>query len=69
MDDDIFDSSATSQILVTHTELQLGELQIKRQVEMERLKLEHADRIRAEKSEGEKRMQLETIEREDRLHR
>ena len=56
-------SSATSQILVTQTDLQLSELEIKRQVEMERLKLEHEDRIRAEKAEREERIRLETVER------
>ena len=58
VDEEIFDSSATSQILVTQTDLQLRELEIKRQVEMERLRLEHEDRIR-----------LETVEREERMHR
>ena len=56
VDDEIFDSSATSQILVTQTDLQLRELEIKRQVEMEKIRLEHENRIR-----------LETLEREDRL--
>ena len=58
MDEEIFDSSATSQILVTQTDLQLRELEIKRQVEMEKLRLEHEDRIR-----------METLERGDRLSR
>ena len=58
VDEEIFDSSATSQILVTQTDLQLRELEIKRQVEMEKLRLEHEDRIR-----------METLEREDRLSR
>ena len=58
MDEEIFDSSATSQILVTQTDLQFRELEIKRQVEMEKLRLEHEDRIR-----------METLEREDRLLR
>ena len=52
VDEELFDSSATSQILVTPTDLQLSELEIKRQVEMEKLRLELEDRIR-----------LETIER------
>ena len=38
VDEEIFDSSATSQILVTQTDLQLRELEIKRQVEMEKLR-------------------------------
>ena len=69
VDEEIFDSSATSQILVTQTDLQLRELEVKRQVEMERLRLEHEDRIRAEKAEREERIRLETVEREERMHR
>ena len=69
VDEEIFDSSATSQILVTQTDLQLRELEIKRQVEMERLRLEHEDRMRAEKAEREERIRLETVEREERMHR
>ena len=65
VDEEIFYSSATSQILVTQTDLQLRELEIKRQVEMERLRLEHEDRIRAEKAEREERIRLETVEREE----
>ena len=62
VDEEIFDSSATSQILVTQTDLQLRELEIKRQVEMERLRLEHEDRIRAEKAEREERMHRERLD-------
>ena len=69
VDMEMFDSSATSQILVTQTDLQLRELEIKRQVEMERLRLEHEDRIRAEKVEREERIRLETVEQEERMHR
>ena len=80
VDEEIFDSSATSQILVTQTDLQLRELEIKRQVEMERLRLEHEDRMRVEKAEREERLRrekeereerirLETVEREERMHR
>ena len=65
VEEEIFDSSATSQILVTQTDLQLRELEIKRQVEMEKLRL---DRER-EKEEREDRIRLETLEREDRLLR
>ena len=36
VDEEIFDSSATSQILVTQTDLQLRELEIKRQLEIEK---------------------------------
>ena len=55
VDEEIFDSSATSQILVTQTDLQLRELEIKRQVEMEKLRL---DRER-EKEEREERLRRE----------
>ena len=65
VDEEIFDSSATSQILVTQTDLQLRELEIKRQVKMEKLRL---DRER-EKEEREDRIRLETLKREDRLLR
>ena len=80
VDEQIFDSSATSQILVTQTDLQLRELEIKRQIEMEKLKfeyeerirletLEQDERIRAEKAEREERIRLETLEREERMHK
>ena len=69
VDEEIFDSSATSQILVTQTDLQLRELEIKRQLEIEKLKLEHEERIRAEKAEREERVRLETLEREERMHK
>ena len=64
VDEEIFYSSATSQILVTQTDLQLRELEIKRQVEMERLRLEHEDKIRAETVEREERMHREKLEHE-----
>ena len=69
VDEEIFDSSATSQILVTQTDLQLRELEIKRQVEMEKLKLEHEERLRREREEREDRIRQETLEREVRLLR
>ena len=67
VDEEIFDSSATSQILVTQTDLQLRELEIKRQVEMEKLRLEHENRIRVENAEREERLKHEREEREDRI--
>ena len=69
VDEEIFGSSATSQIMVTQTDLKLRELEIKRQVEMEKLRLEHGERLRREKEEREDRIRLETMEREDRLLR
>ena len=67
VDEEIFDSSATSQILVTQTDLQLRELEIKRQVEMEKLRLEYENRIRVENAEREERLRREKEEREDRI--
>ena len=80
VDQEIFDSSATSQILVTQTDLQWRELEITRQIEMEKLKfeyeerirletLERDERIRAEKAEREERIRLETLEREERMYK
>ena len=67
VNEEIFDSSTLSHILVTQTDLQMRELEIKRQIEIEKLRLE--ERIRIEKSEREERIRIETIEREDRLQR
>ena len=69
VDEEMFYSSATSQILVSQTDLQLRELEIKRQIEMERIRLEHEGRTRAVKAEREERIWLGTVEREDRMHR
>ena len=67
VDGEFFYSSATSQILVTQTDLQLRELEINRQVEMEKLRLELEDRIRVEKAECEERLRCEKEEREERI--
>ena len=66
VDEEIFDSSATSQILVTQTDLQLRELEIKRQIEMEKLKFEYEERIRLETLEREERMHKQKLEMEER---
>ena len=67
VDEEIFDSSATSQILVTQTDLQLRELEIKRQLKIEKLRLEHEERVRVEKAEREERLEKEKLEREERI--
>ena len=41
VDEEIFDSSTLSHILVTQTDLQMRELEIKRQIEIEKLRLEY----------------------------
>ena len=69
VDEEIFDSSATSKILVTQTDLQLREIEIKNQITLEKLRLDQEERIRREREEREERLRLETIEREDRMHR
>ena len=69
VDEEIFDSSATSKILVTQTDLQLREIEIKNQITLEKLRLDQEQRTRREKEEREERIRLETIEREDRMHR
>ena len=47
--EEIFDSSSTSRILATQADLQLRELEIKRQVDIDKLRLEHEERMRNEK--------------------
>ena len=69
VEEEIFDSSATSQILVIQTDLQLRELEIKRQVEIEKIRLEHEERLRREKEEQEERIRVENAEHEERLRR
>ena len=49
VDEEMFDSSTLSHILVTQPDLQMRELDIKRQTEIETIKLEHEERIRIEK--------------------
>ena len=56
VEEEIFDSSATSQILVTQTDLQLRELEIKRQIEIEKLKFERE----REREEREDRIRQKT---------
>ena len=69
VDEEIFDSSATSQILVTQTDLQPRELEIKRQVEIEKFRLEHEERLRREKEEREERIRVQNAECEEKLRR
>ena len=65
VDKEIFDFSATSQILVTQTDLPFRELEIKRQVEMDKLRLDSE----REKEEQEDRIRHETLEQDERLLR
>ena len=58
VEEEIFDSSATFQIQVTQSDLQLRELDIKRQIDIEKLKLERE----REREEREDRRRQETLE-------
>ena len=61
VDDEVFEPSATSHIMFSQTDLQLRELENKRQLELEKMKLEFEERRRADKAEREERMQKEVI--------
>ena len=74
VDEDILDPSALSSILITQTDLQLRELEVQRQIQLEKLrleqeerKLEREERIRVEQLEREERMQKEKLEMEERI--
>ena len=64
-DEEILDPSALSSILITQTDLQLRELEIQRQIQLEKLKLEQEER----KLEREERIRMEQLEREERMQR
>ena len=73
VDEEILDPSALSSILITQTDLQLRELDIQRQIQLEKLrleqeerKLEREERIRVEQLKREERMQKEKLEMEER---
>ena len=59
VDEEFFEPSATSHIMVSQTDIQLRELEIKRQLELENMKLEFEERRRADKEEREERMHRE----------
>ena len=62
VDEEIFEPSATSHIMVSQTDLQLKELEFKRQLELEKMKLEFEERRSADKEEREERLQKERLE-------
>ena len=62
-DKEILDSSALSLILVTQTGLQMRELEIQKQIELEKLRLEQ-EKLRIEQ---ERQMQKERMEMEERV--
>ena len=65
VDEEILDPSALSSILVTQTHLQLRELEVQRQLQLEKLRLEQEERIRVEQLEWEERK----LEQEERMQK
>ena len=63
--EEILDPSALSSILVTQTDLQLRELEVQRQIQLEKLRLEQGEKIRVEQLEREERQ----LEREERMQK
>ena len=61
VDEEILDPSALSSILITQTDLQLRELEVQRQIQLEKLRLEQEER----KLEREERIRVEQLEREE----
>ena len=69
VDEEVFEPSATSHIMVSQTDLRLRELENKRQLELEKLKLEFEEKRRADKAEREEKLARDKAEREERLQR
>ena len=63
---EFFEPSATSLIMVSQTDIQLKELELKRHLELEKLKLEFEEKRRADKEE---KLARDKAEREERLQR
>ena len=66
VDEEFFEPSATSLIMVSQTDIQLKELELKRHLELEKLRLEFEEKRRADKEEREERMQKEKLAFEER---
>ena len=65
VDQEIFDSSALSLVIFTQTGLQMRELEIQKQIELEKFRLEQEKF----KIEQERQMQKERIEMEERIQK
>ena len=61
IDEEILDPSALSSVLITQTDLQLRELEVQRQIQLEKSTLEQVEIIRVEQLEREERLQKEKI--------
>ena len=69
VDEEIFEPSATSHIMVSQTDIQLKELELKRHLELEKLRLEFEEKRRADKEEREEKLARDKAEREEKLAR
>ena len=69
VDEEFFEPSATSLIMVSQTDIQLKELELKRHLELEKLRLEFEEKRRADKEEREEKLARDKAEREERMHR
>ena len=69
VDEEFFEPSATSLIMVSQTDIQLKELELKRHLELEKLRLEFEEKRRADKEEREEKLARDKAEREEKLAR
>ena len=69
VDEEFFEPSATSLIMVSKTDIQLKELELKRHLELEKLRLEFEEKRRADKEEREEKLARDKAEREEKLAR
>ena len=69
VDKEILDFSALSLVLVTHTGLQMRELEIQKQMELEKLRLEQERQMQKERMEMEERVLKERMEMEERVQK
>ena len=67
VDEEFFEPSATSLIMVSQTDIQLKELELKRHLELEKLRLEFEEKRRADKEEREEKLARDKAEREERI--
>ena len=69
VDEEFFEPSATSLIMVSQTDIQLKELELKKHLELEKLRLEFEEKRRADKEEREEKLARDKAEREEKLAR
>ena len=69
VDEEFFEPSATSLIMVSQTDIQLKELELKRHLELEKLRLEFEEKRRADKEEREEKLARDKAEREERMQK